>query len=166
MCYFCQLRLPNCSSLKLVDKFTYLGSSVSSTEKKDWATALVLQKKVCFLAHDYEVNLHNLKTHSSTCSHKAMCLVMLTASVMKFQVVTLDFPSVFLLGSILEREVFLRLSPDGGQSQVWKLKRCIHGLNDAPCSWFKRLNHKLNRKGIVWDPIGNLVGILVIHLYR
>ena len=39
--------------------------------------------KAHFVARGYE-DLHNLKTESPTCSHKAIRLVMLTASVMKW----------------------------------------------------------------------------------
>ena len=58
---------------------------------------------------------------------------------------------------------------------LWKLKRCIYGLNDSPCSWYKRVNHQLtNLKGILsaygnalflWhDATGNLMRILPIHV--
>ena len=77
---------------------------------------------------------------------------------------------------MLEKEVFLR--PPSYvclESQIWKLKRCIYGLNDAPCSWYKRVNHEFTKlKGIVsaynnalflWhDATGNLTGILAMHL--
>ena len=64
-----------------------------------------------------------------------MKLVMLKACVIKCQLETLDFTSVFLQAGILEREVFLRPSSDVcPELEVWKLKKCIYGLNDAPHS--------------------------------
>lgn len=94
--------------------------------------------KAHLVARGYEEDSHNLKTDSPTCSHEAMHLVLLTALVMMWQVETLDFTSAFLQGNMLEREVFLRPPSDVcPESQVWKLKRCICGLNDAPCSWYK-----------------------------
>ena len=104
-----------------------------------------------------------------------MHLVMLTASVTNWLLETLDFTSAFLLGDKLEREVFLRLLLNVcPELQVWKLKRCIYGLNDAPCWWFWRVNHVCNNlKGIMsaydnvlflWhDATGNLMGILTMH---
>ena len=74
-----------------------------------------------------------------------------------------------------EREIFLRPPLDvHPQSQVWKLKRCIYGLNDAPHSWYKTVNHELtnlkeiasaydNALFLLHDAIANLKGILVIH---
>lgn len=61
--------------------------------------------KVHFVSHGYEKDSYDLKTDSSTCNHKAMRIVMLTSSVIGWQVDTLDFTSAFLLGDILEREV-------------------------------------------------------------
>ena len=49
--------------------------------------------KARFIARGYEEDLHNLKTNSLTCSHEAMCIVMLTALVKKWQVESLDFTS-------------------------------------------------------------------------
>lgn len=89
---------------------------------------------------------------------------------------TLDFTSAFLQGNMLEREVFLRPPSDVcPESQVWKLKRCIYGLNDAPRSWYKRINHELIRlRGMVstydnalflWhNATDDLIGILAIHV--
>ena len=55
------------------------------------------------------------------------------------------------------------------------MKRCIYGLNDAPHSWYKRVNQEFtNLKGVVsaydnalflWhDATGNLMGILAMHI--
>ena len=90
-------------------------------------------------------------SHSPACSSDAMYFVILTASVRKWQMKTFDFTSAFLQGGILESEVFLWPPPDVcPQWLIWKLKRCIYGLNDAPHSWYKRDNHELtNLKRIV-----------------
>ena len=42
--------------------------------------------KARLVAHGYEEDLHNLKTDFPTFGHEAVCTVMLTASVMKWQV--------------------------------------------------------------------------------
>ena len=131
--------------------------------------------KACLVAHNYEEDLHNLKTDCPTCNCEAMHFVMLTATVMKWQVETLDFPSAFQSG-MLEREVFLRPSLEVcPKSQGWKLKRCIYGTNDTPHSWYKRGNYELTKlKGIVstydnalflWhNATGSLMDILEMHL--
>ena len=40
--------------------------------------------KAYFVTHGYEEDSQELKIDSPTCSHEAMCIVMLTASVMKW----------------------------------------------------------------------------------
>ena len=130
---------------------------------------------VCLVAHGYE-DFYNLKTDFPECSHEAMPLVILTASVINWWVESLDFASVFLQGGMLEREVFLRPPLDVcPESQILKLKRCIYIVNDAPCSWYKRTSHdSTNIKGIsnafdnalfLWqDATGNLMSILEMHV--
>ncbi|GAB1599998.1 hypothetical protein Ahia01_000277300 [Argonauta hians] len=132
--------------------------------------------KARLVARGYEENSHSLKTDSPTCSREGMRLVMLTASVKKWRVETLDFTSAFLQGDVLERELFLRPPTEAcPESQVWKLKRCIYGLNDAPRSWYKRVTQKLiELKGMVsaydnalflWHDLSqNLTGILAMHV--
>ena len=100
--------------------------------------------KARLVARGYEEDTSNLRSDSPTCSREAMRLVLLTASIMNWQVQTLDFSSAFLQGDLLKREVFLRLPSDVcPKSQVWSLKRCIYGLNDAPRSWYKRVREVL-----------------------
>ena len=60
--------------------------------------------KTCLVACGYEEDLHDLKTDSPTCSHEAMSIFMLTASIKKWQVESLDFLSAFLQGDKLERK--------------------------------------------------------------
>ena len=57
---------------------------------------------------------------------------------------------------------------------VWKLKRCIYGLNDAPRAWFVRVKNELSTLGaiqssfdmalFVWHENKELCGILVAHV--
>ena len=44
--------------------------------------------RACLVAHVYEEDLLKLKTDSPVCYCEAMCLEMLTASVMKWQVIS------------------------------------------------------------------------------
>ena len=61
--------------------------------------------KVCLVAHGHDEDSLNQKTDSPTCSHKAMHIVMLTASIMKWQVESLGFTSVFLQSDKLKRDI-------------------------------------------------------------
>ena len=56
--------------------------------------------KAHFVASCYEEDLSNSKTDPLMCSYNVMHFVILTASVMSWQVETLDFISAFMLGGM------------------------------------------------------------------
>ena len=97
--------------------------------------------KARLVARGFEENAYDVRTDSPTCSREAMRLVMIAAGVDEcWDVETIDFSSAFLQGEALERDVFLRVPADVcSKSEVWKLKKCIYGLNDAPRAWFKKV---------------------------
>ena len=89
---------------------------------------------------------------------------------------SIDITAAFLQGGQLLREVFLRPPQDVcPRTEVWRLKRCIYGLNDAPRSWYLRVKEVLLQLGgkissydkalFMWyDENCGLIGILVIHV--
>lgn len=132
--------------------------------------------KARLVARGFEENNTNLQTDSPTCSREALRLVMLTAVIMGWRIQTIDFTSAFLQGEKMNRELFLRLPSDVcPSSELWKLKKCIYGLNDAPRAWFLKISRALLKlKGKVsaydnalymWhDEKGKLYGILAMHV--
>ena len=72
------------------------------TEKLKDKTKLM---KVCLVAWGDEENLNNLKTDSPACGQEVLCIVMLTTSVIKWWMESLDFTSAFLQGDKLERDI-------------------------------------------------------------
>ena len=166
--------------MKVHEVYEYMPDMCQKCISTRWVIMKKFKKnkimKACLVICGYEEESHNLKTDSPTYSHEVMYLVMLTASIMKWQVEIHDFTSAFLQGGMLEREVFLRLPPAVcPESEVWRLKICIYWLNEASCSWYMRFNYELtNLKGIVsaydnalflWDDAtGYLMGILTMHV--
>ena len=83
--------------------------------------------------------------------------------------------AAFLQGEPLKREVFLKPPRDACSAGfVWKLKRCIYGLNDAPRSWYEKVRKTLLALGatvssfdnclFMWHKDGILSGVLVSHV--
>ena len=74
----------------------------------------------------------NERTDSPTCGHQALRMVLVSASIMSWELHSLGMTSAFLQGSDIEREVFVR-SPSEimEEGTIWKLQRCIYGLTDA-----------------------------------
>ena len=87
-----------------------------------------------------------------------------------------DESSAFLQGDQIKRDVYI-LPPEEfrEEGKIWKLNRCIYGLNDAPREWYNRVEYELcSRKGkrssfdnalFLWFNDGNeLIGMLVLHV--
>jgi hypothetical protein len=106
-----------------------------------------------------------------------MRLVLTVAASLKWVVKTTDIKSAFLQGMPLERDVYLVPPPEAEADQdvVWKLKKCLYGLNDAARRFYDSVVHELLQLGCVkssLDPSlflkkseqGEIVGMLVSHI--
>ena len=87
----------------------------------------------------------------------------------------MDISAAFLQGYDIKRNVYLRPPKDIEEPGIiWKLKRCIYVLNDAPRSWYGRVCDEMINLGAVqssfdkvlftWYKGGKLCGILVAHV--
>ena len=82
------------------------------------------------------------------CSRQAFRMVFVLASIMLWELHSLDITSVFLQGNNIEREVFVwPPSEIMEEGKIWKLQRCIYGLNDAPREWYNRVEQELLKLG-------------------
>ena len=74
----------------------------------------------------------------------------------------------------MDREVYLKPADVCPSAEVWKLKRCIYGLNDAPRAWYDRVRQEMTQLGatisafdnamFLWHSDGDLIGMLVSHV--
>ena len=104
--------------------------------------------KTRLVARGFEEDSSEFQTDSPTCSRETLRLVYSVTATKKWNLQTIDFTSAFLQGDRLEREVYLKLPRDVcPKEQVWKLKKCIYGLNDAPRAWYNRIREALLRLG-------------------
>jgi hypothetical protein len=68
----------------------------------------------------------------------------------KFKIYQMNVKSTFI-NRTLEEEVYLE-QPEGfkltkHQDYVWKLKKAVYGLTQAPRAWFSRLDNYLQKQG-------------------
>ena len=131
--------------------------------------------KARIVAKGFEENNHGLRTDSPTCSRESMRLVMLTTVLMCWSLQSIDFTSAFLQGDEIGREIYLRMPKDVcSRNEVWRLKRCIYGLNDAPRAWYDKVKRVLREFGgkpsmydnalFMWHDNNKLIGILAMHV--
>jgi len=131
--------------------------------------------KARLVARGFEEDLLNTKVDSPTCSRQALRIVFSTASTFDWDVKSLDVKSAFLQGKPISREVYVMPPADvREENKVWKLKRCLYGLNDAPREWYNKLSEKLVGLGakvslydkalFMWHKEGKLVGVITTHV--
>lgn len=132
--------------------------------------------KARLVARGFEGRQFSERTDSPTCSRQSLRIVFVVCCAMGWQLNSLDITSAFLQGNAINREVFIRPPAEmGEEGKVWKLQRCLYGLNDAPREWYNRLYSelkKLNGKVSKYDSAlffwynesAGLIGIFVSHV--
>ena len=131
--------------------------------------------KARLVARGFEEKLENTRIDSPTCSRQSLRMCFIVAPTMKWEIHSLDISSAFLQGNNIERELYLEppieVKEDG---IIWKLKRCIYGLSDAPRAWYERVEQELcalrAKKSLyddavfIWHQNNTLIGLVVIHV--
>ena len=94
--------------------------------------------KARLVARGFEEPMQDNRTDSPTCSRQSLRLCFVTAPSMGWKIHSLDITSAFLQGNAIERDVYLEPPAEFYEhGMLWKLKRCIYGLNDAPRAWYE-----------------------------
>ena len=131
--------------------------------------------KARLVARGFEEDLMNKKVDSPTCSRQALRMVISTATTNHWEIKSLDIKSAFLQGKEITCDVFVMPPKDIREpNKVWKLKRCLYGLNDAPREWYNKLSERLTALGgqvslydkalFMWHKGGKLVGVMTTHV--
>ena len=129
--------------------------------------------KARLVARGYEDN-NSDRTDSPTCSKMNLRLIVAIAASKNWQINSLDVQSAFLQGQKMERDVFLKPPPEANTSDVWHLKKCVYGLNEAARKWYLRLSEELAKLGVMkskydgaifyWRKDNQIGGIMTAHV--
>ena len=109
---------------------------------------------------------------SPTIGKCAIRLFLCIAVALCWPVKTIDIKSAFLQGRELDRDVFIKPPPE---AFIWKLRRCLYGLNDAARQFYISINHALKSQGCIQSQLdpslfyfksdsNTVEGILVSHI--
>ena len=114
------------------------------------------------------------RTDSPTCNKENIRLCLAIAAMSQWQLNSTDIQSAFLQGSRLDRTVYLRPPPEAKTNKVWRLRKCVYGLADAPRSFYLKLRDELLKLGVkqssadhglyFYHRNGRLQGIIVCHV--
>ena len=113
---------------------------------------------------------------SPTVSKSTMRVFLALAAHMQWTINTTDIKSAFLQSKCLDRDVFIDPPPEANCAvgYIWKLKRCLYGLNDAARQFFDSVCSFLKGLGCeqsCYDPAlfffrknNRVIGFLISHI--
>lgn len=133
------------------------------------------QLKARFVVRGFQEKV-DIQSDSPTGSKECMRLALVIIASKGWILHSLDVKAAFLQGTAIERAVFLKPPQEAAAAvgRVWKLKKCVYGLNDAARTWYFSVLEKLEALGCVrskvdfgvflWFENGILSGILETHV--
>ena len=100
-------------------------------------------KKARLVARGYE-ELFDEQTDSPTCNKETLRIVLSIIASKNWSLNALDIKAAFLQGKSLDRDIFLKPPREANSSgKLWKLNRCVYGLDDASRCWYFRVKEEL-----------------------
>ena len=123
-----------------------------------------LKVKARLVARGFE-EVCNFRTDSPTCMRESIRIILLIIASMEWKLHSIDYKTAFLQGKEIERDVFLRPPTEFRKKDViWKLKKTVYGLADAPRVWFLRLKEEVMKLGARVSSFDN--GVFYWHSER
>ena len=131
--------------------------------------------KARFVVRGFQEKVH-IQSDSPTGSKECMRIVLMIAATKNWVLNSLDVTSAFLQGQPINRVVYLKPPLEAGVSGVlWRLKKCLYGLNDASRMWYFAVYEKLISLNclrlsidyalFIWfDDKKNLSGLIEVHV--
>ena len=83
------------------------------------------------------------RTDSPTSTKEGLRLAFCAIASKKWSIHSIDVKTAFLQGSPIDREIYIRPPPEANTNKIWKLLKCVYGLNDASRKWYLRLREVL-----------------------
>ena len=103
--------------------------------------------KARLVARGFEEN-GDFRKDSPTCMRESIRLVLGIIASMKWKLHSIDYKTAFLQGNEIDREVHLKPPSEFRvKGKVWKLRKTVYGLADAPRAWFLTLQSEIFKLG-------------------
>ena len=168
-----QKELQKLKDFEAYDLVDYKGQEAISTR---WViTQKDSEVRARLVARGFE-ETSSVQKDSPTIAKSSLRILLSVSATFQWCIQTTDIKSAFLQSRPLDREVYILPPaeanvPDG---QIWKLKRCLYGLNDAARQFYLSVDEELRKLGCTrskLDPslfylVDNdiLCGIIVTHI--
>ena len=135
------IELNNWRRNQVYEEVLYTGQNCISTRWVITEKLVYGEKKIKarLVARDFE-ELKKTQTDSSIYSMEYLRSVLAVISSKPWKFNSTDIKSAFLLGHLIDREVYLIPAPEFERHGiVWKLKTCIHELSGVSRTWCFRV---------------------------
>ena len=153
-----QQQTPDCERAKLeeIEKLKQFNtfSVVKDEGQFRISTTWVLWEKnggvrARLVARGYEESFKE-RTDSPTVSKNVLRTFLAIAPNTNWDVKTTDIKSAFLQGKSISREIHVSPPKETGlKGQLWKLQKCLYGLNDAARQFYASVADELTKQGCV-----------------
>lgn len=132
-------------------------------------------KKARLVAKGFQENHEDLQTDSPTANKETVRIVLAVIPSLGWDPNLLDVCAAFLQGKDLDREIYLKPPKEGKcTGKLWRLNKCVYGLEDASRFWYFRVKEELIRLGckmskydsslFVYHDHNGLQGLLILHV--
>ena len=142
---------------------------------EDTASGPILKARLVAKSFQDEESL-SVRSDSPTCSKESLRMVFAIIATQKWQCNCMDIKTAFLQGRNFNRLVYLTPPSEAktDKNLVWKLNKCVYGLNDASRVWYLTVRDQLLNSGarvskydeaiFTWYFDGQLQGIMCTHV--
>ena len=139
----------------------------------------VIKPKIINGEHDVKARLvlkgyeeeANFRTDAPTCMRESVRIAFSIIASKGWVMRSIDFKTAFLQGGLIDRDIYMKPPKELQTDKIWKLRKTVYGLNDAPRQWYVRLKSVILQSGckmclldcglFYWHNEGQLEGILV-----
>ena len=101
------------------------------------------------------------RTDSPACTPEIVRLAIAIITTQRWKLCSVDFKTAFLQGKEIERDVFIKPPAQAKTNKIWKLKKTVYGLNDAPRSWYLKMEETILNLGCKISSLAN--GLYYFH---
>eukprot|EP00112_Aurelia_sp_Birch-Aquarium-sp1_P024404 Seg770.4 transcript_id=Seg770.4/GoldUCD/mRNA.D3Y31 product="Retrovirus-related Pol polyprotein from transposon RE2" protein_id=Seg770.4/GoldUCD/D3Y31 len=103
--------------------------------------------KARLVARGFEEN-SEARADSPTANKESLRIFLAMTSTKGWEAKTIDIKAAFLQGEKIQREVLLKPPTEARAGEkIWRLKKCVYGLNDAARHWFFSVRKELLSHG-------------------
>ena len=106
-----------------------------------------LVTKAQLVAHGFQ-ETQDFRKDSSACSRVCLQLTLAIKASMSWKLKSLDIETAFPQGQTRDRTIHVLPPPEAETQALWKLRKCIYGLSDAPQCFYMHLREVLSELNV------------------